>query len=298
MSSLVLELEHEAYDSSASLSNMLRKTKAIAVKLQLKQPMEWVEAELGGYTSGKVPEYRVVHGRVKAHNPFHGLIPVVIGHRELERVISEHRVTESVGAIEHMLETKGELMVPFSGEKAAKLAEMCGSPTFPVYLMLSRSSFVSILDTVRDKVLDWSLKLQTDGITGEGMSFRPEERATVSDKGDTYNIGTIGNFGGNIGGKVRGNVIGTATQNVSRELEKVAALVRQLRQYEGEMGLDVSDQAEVSRHVDAVESELSKRKPKTEVIGGLLKTIRTTMEGAAGNLIASGVISAVSNISL
>jgi hypothetical protein len=49
MASLVEELEQEAYDSKASLSNMLRKAKSIAVKLQLQQPIEWVEAELNGY---------------------------------------------------------------------------------------------------------------------------------------------------------------------------------------------------------------------------------------------------------
>jgi hypothetical protein len=39
-------------------------------------------------------------------------------------------------------------------------------------------------------------------------------------------------------------------------------------------------------------------KPKLGVICGLLKSIKSTMEGAAGNLIASGVVSAISNINL
>ena len=58
MASLVQELEQEAYDSKASLSNMLRKAKAVAVKLQLEQPIAWVEAELNGYGAGEVPDYR------------------------------------------------------------------------------------------------------------------------------------------------------------------------------------------------------------------------------------------------
>ncbi len=295
---MVLELEQEAYDSRACLSNMLRKAKAIAVKLQLKQPIEWVGAELNGYGTGDVPDYRVVSGRVKAHNPYNGLIPVMCGDTELERIISEHRVREPVSAIEHLVETKCDPMVAFSSDKAETLARLSGSPTFPIYLMLSRSSLVSILDAVRNKVLDWSLKLQTDGIMGEGLSFRPEERATVSGKRDTYNIGSIGSFAGNLGGQVGGNVTGTATQNVGEELEKLAALVGQLRQYKGQMGLGVRQQAEVSRQVDAIDEELRGNKPKPGVIGGLLKSIKSTMEGAAGNLIASGVVSAISNVSL
>ncbi len=155
--------------------------------------------------------------------------------------------------------------------------------------MLSPGSLVSILDAVRNKVLDWSLSLQANGITGEGMSFRPEEKAKVSDKGDTYNIGSIGNFAGNLGGQVGGNVSGTSTQTLAQELERVATLVGQLRQYRDQMGLDLRQQAEVSHSVDAIDEELRGRKPKPEVIGGLIKSIKNTMEAAGGNLIASGV---------
>jgi hypothetical protein len=106
----------------------------------------------------------------------------------------------------------------------------------------------------------------------------------VSGKGDTYHIGSIGSFAGNLGGRVGGNVSGTSTQNIRQELEKVAALVGQLRQYHGQMGLGAQRQAEVSRDVDAIDEEMRASKPKPSVIGGLLESIKSTMEGAAGNL--------------
>ena len=296
MVSLVQELEQEAYDSKASLSNMLRKAKAVAVKLQLDQPVAWVEAELNGYGSGDVPGYRKISGRVKARNPFHGLIPVVCDDPELERIISEHQVRESVGTIEHLLSKTEGPMVPFSGERASTLCRLCNVPDFPMYLLISPASLVSILDTVRNKVLDWSLSLQSAGIMGEGMSFRPEEKAKVSGMGDTYNIGSIGNFAGNLGGQVGGNVSGTSTQNVGQDLDKVTALISQIRQYKGQMGLGPQEQEEVSHNVDAIDEELRGKRPEPGVIGGLLMSIKSTMEGAAGNLIASGVVSAISNI--
>jgi hypothetical protein len=298
MASLVQELEQEAYDGKASLSNMLRKAKTVAVKLRLTQPIAWVEAELNGYGAGEVPDYRKISGRVKAHNPYVGLIPMVCPDPELERMLSEHWVHEPVGTIEHLLSTTKKPMVPFTGKKAQLLSRLSDVPDFPVYLLLSPGSLVSILDAVRTRVLDWSLSLQSAGIMGEGMSFRPEEQAKVSGKGDTYNIGSIGNFAGNLGGQVDGNVSGTSTQNTGPELDKVAILVAQLRQYQGEMGLGPRQQAEVSRTVDAIDEELRGAKPKPSTIGGLLKSIKSTMEGAAGNLIASGVASAISNINL
>ncbi len=298
MASLVEELEQDAYDSKASLSNMLRKAKAVAVKLQLKQPNEWVEAELSGYDAGNVPDYRKISGRVKAHNPYVGLIPMICDDPKLERAFSEHWIREPVGEIEHLLSTKKELMVPLGGEKAKLLSQLSNTPDFPMYLLISSGSLVSILDAVRNKVLDWSLSLQAAGIMGEGMSFRPEEKAKVSGKGNTYNIGSIGSFAGNLGGQVTGNVSGTSTQNVGQELDKAAALVSQLRQYQGEMGLGARQQADVTRNIEAIDEELRGKNPKTSVIGGLLKSVKMTMEGATGNLIASGVVSAISNINL
>lgn len=299
MASLVQELEQDAYNSSASLSNMLRKAKAVAVKLQLQQPMEWVEAELNGYTNAEVPDYRVIAGRAKSRNPFHGWQPLMFGDADIERMVCEFPIRNSVREIEHLMEGEGEPSIALNGKQVETLCEMAGMPTLPISVFFPRGRFVSILDAVRNKVLDWSLQLQAAGINGEGMSFLPEEKAKVSgDKGHTYNIGSIGNFAGNLGGQVDGDVTATSTQNMGQELEKVAVLVAQLRTYQGQMGLDAQKQAQVSRHVDALDEELRGGKPKPGVIMGLLKSIKATAEGAAGNLVASGVISAISSIQL
>lgn len=298
MASLVEELEQEAYNSGASLSNMLRKAKAVAVKLQLKQPIEWVEAELNGYGACEVPAYRKLSGKASTRNPFHGWQPLMFGDAEIKRMVCEHPISNPIREIEHLLETPGEPSIALNGKQAEILCGMAHMPILPINVFFSRGSFVSILDTVKNKILHWSLQLQADGIMGEGMSFRPEEKAKVSGKGDTYNIGSIGSFAGNLGGQVGGNVGGTSTQNTGQELEKVVALIGQLRTYQGQIGLDARQQVEVSRNVDAIDEELRSSKPKPGVIGGLLKSIRSTMEGAAGNLVATGVVSAISNIHL
>jgi hypothetical protein len=296
MASLVQELEQDAYNIAASLSNMLRKAKAVAVKLQLQQPMEWVEAELNGYKNGQVPDYRKLVGKARSRNPYHGWQPLMFGEADMERMVCEHPIRNSIREIEHLLETKGDISMALSGRQVEMLCGMARMPTLPVSVFFSRGSFVSILDAVRNKVLDWSLSLQAAGIKGEGMSFLPEEKAKVSgDKGYTYNIGSIGSFAGNLGGQVDRDVIAKSTQNTGQELETVAALVAQLRTYQGQMGLGAQHQAEVSRHVDALDEELRGGKPKLAVITALLKSIKSIAEGAAGNLVASGVVSAISS---
>lgn len=270
MASLVQELEQDAYNSAASLSNMLRKAKAVAVKLQLQQPIEWVEAELNGYKNDQVPDYRRLMGKAKTRNPYHGWHPLMFGDAEIERMVCEHSTPNSIREIEHLLETEGDPSIALSGRQAEMLCEMARMPTLPISVFFSRGAFVSILDAVRNKVLYWSLSLQPAGIRGEGMSFLPEEKAKVSgDKGHTYNIGSIGSFAGNLGGQVSGDVAATSTQSMGQELEKVTALVAQLRTYQDQMGLGPQQQAEVGRHVDELDEELRGGKPKPGVIAGL-----------------------------
>jgi hypothetical protein len=220
MASLVEELEQEAYDSKASPSNMLRKARWIAVKLQLKQPIEWVEAELNGYGDAEVPDYRRLVGKARTRNPYHGWQPVMFGDVEIERMVCEHPIGNSIREIEHLLETPGEPSIALSGRQVEMLCQMASMPTLPISVFFSRGSFVSILDTVRNKVLDWSLSLQMDGIMGEGMSFRPEEKARVSGKGDTYNIGSIGSFAGNLGGQVGGTSVAPQRRTWVRSLRR------------------------------------------------------------------------------
>lgn len=298
MASLVEELERDAYDNTASLANMLRKAKAIAAKLQLQQPVQWVEAELDGYGTGEVPPYRVLVGQARLRNPYHGWQPVMFGDREFERSICQFPIRSPVKEIEHLLEGEGEPSIALPGNVAARICRGSDIPVLPVHVFFARNRLVAILDTVRNKLLDWALSLQNAGIRGEGMSFRDEEKARVSGKGDTYNIGSIGSFAGNLGGKVGGDVTGTSTRNIGQELEKVAALVAQLRTHRDQMGLDEVRRAALDGHVAELDEELRGAAPRPGVVAGILRSIKSVAEGATGNLIASGVVSLISGIKL
>jgi AbiTii-like protein len=47
------------------------------------------------------------------------------------------------------------------------------------------TALVGILETVRMVILNWTLKLEEDGILGEGLSFSSSEKQTASEH--TYN---------------------------------------------------------------------------------------------------------------
>jgi len=44
------------------------------------------------------------------------------------------------------------------------------------FRMFSNNQVTSIFDAVRNRILDWTLKLEAEGILGEGMTFTPKEK--------------------------------------------------------------------------------------------------------------------------
>jgi hypothetical protein len=67
----------------------------------------------------------------------------------------------------------------------AALMRSAETPT-PSFLVISKVSIVGILENLRNLILDWSLKLEADGIMGEGMTFTKEEKEKATVK--IYNL--------------------------------------------------------------------------------------------------------------
>jgi len=71
--------------------------------------------------------------------------------------------------------------MPFNADAQMRFMQHCNVPA-PPFLIIQRNRLIGILDTVRTTILEWSLKLEEDGIIGEGMSFSPQEKAMASEK--------------------------------------------------------------------------------------------------------------------
>ena len=69
MSSLVLELQAGALNSSVSVLDLLRKALVVAKKLGVEDFQKWIELELDGYKQIPIPEYRLIRGQAKRVEP-------------------------------------------------------------------------------------------------------------------------------------------------------------------------------------------------------------------------------------
>ncbi|MBP8233479.1 MAG: hypothetical protein KAY22_14335 [Rhizorhabdus sp.] len=78
MAGSVEEIQAQALDPNVKVSDLLRRVKLAAVKLQLEDTAEWVDRELRGYSDPEtVPTYRRTVGQLRAHTLFHGILPVM-----------------------------------------------------------------------------------------------------------------------------------------------------------------------------------------------------------------------------
>ncbi len=210
--SLVLQLQELSSSNDTEITELLRKALLVASKLGLEPLKNWANQELQGYGSTDIPNYRKVQAELKARNPVHGLISYIISDPELMAAVCNVSINEPVGSLVELLQADDSfLIVPLDPEQSALLMGLQDSnvklePTRTI----GRNQVAGILDAVRTTILEWALKLEADGVSGEGMVFSSEEKAKAQ-----ASI-RIENFQGILGDVSHS----TVTQNQTMDIQK------------------------------------------------------------------------------
>jgi hypothetical protein len=288
MASLVQELQRDAIGQTVSASELLRKALVVARKLGIKEFAEWIELELRAYPSDtKLPEYRVLKGRIMAQNPVRGWIPVInTSNPEWFEQAARRGTNQSIGEIESLVEGKK------SGSGDFVMFYPDGSfvvqDPFPIALHVGHAQLHGVIEAVRNIVLDWSLKLEEDGIIGDDMTFSKEEKQLASSQ--SYHIETYIEQMSH--SQIQQNTKhSTQTLGVQTlDLKSVSQLVHSLKSLMGKLGLNAEQESELNADIRTVESQLASPKPKAAVIRESLHSIRNVLEGAAGSGLATGII--------
>lgn len=290
MASLVEEIQRDALDPTIRTATLLRKVKLAAAKLQLPAVEEWVDKELNGYNGSPVPNYRQMRGIPKAFNPYNGWIPIMVDPKSMA-IISRVHDGQSVAAIEDLLNNEqGSFYMPLSHELIHELNKGAHVTLGQMGNFISRGVLVSILDQVRNMVLDWAIELEKSGIKGEGMSFKPEEK-TVAQNNPAINIGSVETLVGVVGNhnQVRDIV------NGSINIEKVSAIADELNKHYDVLVQDGADGDALRIAVEGILSETQKGSPNSGTLRGLLSDARSALSGAAGSLLATGALSLINS---
>jgi len=287
MSSLVLELQSDACTSDVRVSDLLRKALVVSKKLSVSDIEAWIQHELGGYPPGStVPDYREVHGVVKARNPYHGWIPINFQDAKFAEALSSRFISQSVREIDSLVENKTEssfLQINFPQDIVNTLMRMMEVPLQPA-LHISHTQAEKILDAVRNNVLQWALELEQRGVLGEGMTFSKEERMAASKV--TYQItNNIGSMNNSQLQQHSPNAVQSQTSGL--DVAKLSELLVLLRQHASELDLSPCQRNELKSELSTLEAPANAPKPPKDIGREALASARTIFEGFAGNMLAS-----------
>ncbi len=287
---LVLQLQAKAVDPEISVSELLRFAKLIATKLGQSDALKWIDRELDGYMGCKqedTPAYRKITGVLKAKNPYLGWKDVQFENAQLAKDCCYASLGTQVGLIEKELSQsdKGRVHLVFNMDpEIKKLLTDYIKPKMDVNLFLSESQLWGVLDAVRNLILNWTLDLEKAGVLGEGLMFTKEEKMEAATVTNNFiqNVGVFGNVSD------RAKVINT--QSAFSGLDTAAVMDFATRTLGALHQLPPETKKELEPLLLQIQTESSKAEPEKSQIRKLLSSVQTVAEGAAGNLVAAGVI--------
>lgn len=292
MSSLVEELERDALIQDVSVVELLRKCMVVAAKLGLQDFATWCRLEINGYKDQEIPDYRIVHGQPQVFNPYQGYQPLFFPDVKLTERFSRMDFNQPIGQIEHELigaekEKSSAFRIQFDPSVEKVLMDAINFRLQP-FLHVSSSELRKIIDAVRNIVLEWTLKLEQDGIVGEGMSFSKEEKKKA--EAVTYN--TINYIKAASHSQIQIDTADSTqrlcvTQFDISELEKV---VQEIKEAMPNIEIENTIKYELIAEMETLESQVKSPKPKMSIIGEALSSVRNILEGTAGSLVATGIL--------
>lgn len=298
MDSIVLELQSEAMDSDTKISDLLRKSIVIARKLGIKDFEDWGKQELNGYNNNtdKHPQYREIRATLQWLNESRGWCPVVSTNDDILDIIESVKLNESITELEQLVRSeKNYLYVSLTNKQQKMISELGDNGFTQFRLLFGKSQAQRIIDMVRNIILEWTLKLEEDGILGEGIRFSQKEKQEAEKQNYTVN-----NIQNNFHRNVSGLQVQQHTQNSTQtqvnemDVEKVLTFISNLQEHLSQTGLSEDNQKNIEIEIKNIKKQLSKKKPKTKVVKESIQTIRSLLEGVASNFIAQALLSEIS----
>lgn len=222
MAKAVIDLQEDIINNKSDIVSVLRKAHVIASKLDLSDFDNWIQNELNGYTDSKsIPPYREVVGEIKAHNPYRGLIPVLMP-SNIAKILNNMKLNNPISQIYELSKKGNGGTIELPTETAQILCEEIGT-VFPCYFIFSNHYLVGIIDSVKNTVLEWCIRLEKDGIVGDDLQFNSDEKKKAKRVPQQIN-----NYYGQV---INGNVESAQVEiNYLSKYEEIDCLIDEIKQ--------------------------------------------------------------------
>lgn len=294
MSGLVLDLQKELISSDCNVLEALRKAHLIAAKLNLDEFDQWIQSELNGYNANQdeIPEYRKVSGSVKAWNPARGWIPVIFDNSKYEKQLCTTKLDVSISEIIELYEssTTNHFTMSYNADVSKILNSGSAAPFSTHYeLYVSTHLLKSIIEKVKNCLLEWTLKLESKGILGENMTFNSDEALSAQAIPQQINnyYGTVVN-----GDVSKSQVVSGNENTISFSYEKVSELIENIKSSIETDNISDDDKESANELVDEIADKIS-RKKKPKIIKASLSALKDFLISTGANITASIITSAM-----
>lgn len=286
MDSLIKEIQRDIINNKESVTSILRKAKLLATKLESSDFLKWINYELEGYPDKEsLPKYRIISGEMKAYNPLYGYIPIYFKSPKQAETFSNKPVYDSIITIEKICneqDSKGEIESPIPHSIKMQLLKITEGmePTF----LFNQAQFLAILENVKNKLLDWVSKLQTEGVLVENLNSTAKEKEIA--RTVVLNIEQMNNS------QIQLETI-NSIQNYNNDKIDIEKILSFLKEIEDNLAnIKISNEAclEIKTDIKTIKTQLESPNPKRGILVEALNSIRNILEGAAGSLIASGLL--------
>lgn len=179
MDGIILQLQKNALDESVDIETLMRQAYLIARKLKLNDFLEWISNEQNGYEK-KVPEYRIVRGKIKAWNPYYSWTPIVMP-GDIEDITSKMPFGSPIATISDIYNnSNGTVMIAVPGSITDFLNQNTNGLQTNYSFFSTKTEMHRIISTVRNKILEWAILLEENGIVGEGLDFTNDEKSAAA----------------------------------------------------------------------------------------------------------------------
>jgi hypothetical protein len=214
-------------------------------------------------------------------------VPVYFEDPKQAEAVSERACGQSIPELEGLSKdkTEGVLAMPFPKDYETQLVRSLRGLTQPS-LHVQRTRVLGIIEHVKTIILNWTLKLEEEGILGEGITFSTQEKA----KATSSPVSHVTNFYAPVGqsqvqhdsqGAVQIATGGDVTAD-SVYIGLVKELVPKVKDAVGKLGLDQSQADEIKSEVETIEAQSRSPKPKRSIIRSSFETIQRILENGAG----------------
>lgn len=268
--SLVLELQEGIYNNKYQPAEILRKAYVISRKLEIGSISVWLNSEMNGYKNKEyVPDYRKISGIYKGLNPYYGWHPIDMNSfSEVDlKEITLLKIDSSVRELESLVKESGDKVISLkNGWTDYLMSELETS----VRIDIVSCQIEGILENVKNKVLDWTLNLENEGVLGEGMTFSKEEKEKA------MNI-TI-NGANNSPIQIQTN---NSTQEVSYKMtrEDLKIIIDKINEVEETLNKSSKLSDDLKLDLDSVKLQLNKEKPNKSLVKNMLTSIKIGIAG-------------------